>query len=213
MNVKRNMPYAKNGSLLEALLKKQKNKDEAKRILKMNNGGIGDPRKDPNNRRALAELPNQVMEDLLPFLEEQEAFEVAEARRAMSKRRDENYGNAIDFMRDQRSWHEGRAGDEDAILESAQLRQDFGIDDFQKAYLSPDARKVALSFVDTLNPRNKDRDALRLAAVESGDLGKAVAGDSPEMQLLRLAYYATQNPDSKVAQRFRDRAERMGLNF
>lgn len=39
MNVRRNMPYAKNGSLLEALLKKQKNKDEAKRILKMNNGG------------------------------------------------------------------------------------------------------------------------------------------------------------------------------
>ena len=50
MNVRRNMPYAKNGSLLEALLKKQKNKDEAKRILKMEQGGIGDPKKAPETQ-------------------------------------------------------------------------------------------------------------------------------------------------------------------
>ena len=50
MNVKRNTPYAKNGSLLEALLKKQKNREEAKRIMMMNNGGIGDPPKTPETQ-------------------------------------------------------------------------------------------------------------------------------------------------------------------
>ena len=39
MNVRKNMPYGNNRSLLEALLKRQKNKAESNRILKMNYGG------------------------------------------------------------------------------------------------------------------------------------------------------------------------------
>ena len=175
----------------------------------MQNGGVSDPRKDPSNRRSMAELPNEVMEDLLPFLEGEEAFEVAEARRAASQRRSDRF--AVDFSDDLQAYGPGRPGDEDVVLESAQLRQDFGLDDFQKAYLSPNMRKVALSFLDRLNPRNLDRDVMRLATLESADLGKAVADDSPEMAVMRLAYYASQNPDSIVAEKFRDRAKRMGL--
>ena len=137
------MPYGNNRSLLEALLKRQKNKAESNRILKMNNGGISDPTK----RRTLAELPNRVEEQLFPFLDQEESFAQTEARKAAQDREFDNFMQGVGQMQGMRG-----SGREGTPEESAMLRQDFGIDDFQVSYLSPTMRKLALSFLsDTLS--------------------------------------------------------------
>jgi hypothetical protein len=202
MNVRKNMPYGNNRSLLEALLKKQKNKAESNRILKMNNGGISDPTK----RRTLAELPNRVEEQLFPFLDQEESFAQTEARKAAQDREFDNFMQGVGQMQGMRG-----SGREGTPEESAMLRQDFGIDDFQVSYLSPTMRKLALSFLDRSNPRNQERDALKIAARESADLARAVAGGTAEDQLFRLAYYAAQNPNSRVAEEFREQAKYIGM--
>ena len=102
----------------------------------MENGGVSDPRKDPSNRRSMAELPSEVMEDLLPFLEDQQSFEEIEARRAAQRRYDEAFREGMDFQVSQRDFAR-RAGEEGTAEEAAMLRQDFGLGDFQKSYLSP----------------------------------------------------------------------------
>ena len=190
------------------LRKKKKSQEYGGKV--MQNGGVSDPRKDPSNRRSMAELPSEVMEDLLPFLEDQQSFEEIEARRAAQRRYDEAFREGMDFQMSQRDFAR-RAGDEGTAEEAAMLRQDFGLGDFQKSYLSPNMRRVALSFLNRLNPDRRDRDVVQVAAMESADLAKAVAGNSPEDSMMMLAYYASQNPDSKIGKIFSERAKRMGL--
>ena len=57
------MPYAESGSLLEALLEKQKNRDQAKRILKMNNGGnVPEASADITRNPVMKELFDEVVQ-------------------------------------------------------------------------------------------------------------------------------------------------------
>lgn len=98
------MPYAESGSLLEALLKKQKNKDEAKRILKMNEGGIGDPKKTPEAQADVTRNPvmRELFDEVVQSARTSPEFEKYRRAMELAKTEYDFFGNVVGNERTKR---------------------------------------------------------------------------------------------------------------
>ena len=178
------------------------------RLMK-NGGGVGDPRRP----RTLAEIPSEVERDLFPYLDKFESAEVIDDRSARERQRYADFVNALEF--DEALAHAGKyKGAVPSTLagvkmaqEREMLRDQYGLAGFDERSLSPEMRDLAKKVLRGRTPAGTDagqrRQVLTIANNAVGkDFAKAASDPDTMKGMLNLIYYASQNPDSDLADYF-----------